>query len=234
MGDNMYNILVCDDEKDIVEAISIYLDQQGYNVFKAYNGKEAMEIINSNNHMDLLLIDIMMPIMDGMELTKKVREISAVPIIILSAKGELEDKVQGLEIGADDYITKPFDPVELLARVKSNIRRVELAKETANFQDQEIYSSGRIRVNNSKKEVLVDGDPIKITPYEYGILLLLISNKGRVFNSDEIYEKVWDSPPYDVKKIVSVHVSRLRDKIEINPRKPDHLKSVYGMGYKIE
>ncbi|QQK07893.1 response regulator transcription factor [Miniphocaeibacter halophilus] len=230
----MYNILVCDDEKDIVEAISIYLNQQGYNVYKCYNGKEALEIINSNKHMDLLLVDIMMPVMDGIELTKRVREISAVPIIILSAKGELEDKVEGLEIGADDYITKPFDPVELLARVKSNIRRVELAKEANTFKDQEVYSSGRIRVNNTKKEVLVDGEPIKITPYEYGILLLLISNKGKVFNSDEIYEKVWDSPPYDVKKIVSVHVSRLRDKIEINPRKPDHLKSVYGMGYKIE
>ncbi|HHX69943.1 MAG: response regulator transcription factor [Miniphocaeibacter sp.] len=230
----MYNILVCDDEKDIVEAISIYLSQQGYNVYKSYNGKEALEIVNSNTHMDLLLIDIMMPVMDGIELTKRVREISAVPIIILSAKGELEDKVEGLEIGADDYITKPFDPVELIARVKSNIRRVELAKEANAFKDQEIYSSGRIRVNNTKKEVLVDGEPIKITPYEYGILLLLISNKGKVFNSDEIYEKVWDSPPYDVKKIVSVHVSRLRDKIEINPRKPDHLKSVYGMGYKIE
>ena len=229
----MYNILVCDDEKDIVDAISIYLEKEEYTVYKTYNGKEALELLESN-HMDLLLVDVMMPVMDGIELTKRVREISAVPIIILSAKGELEDKVIGLEIGADDYITKPFDPIELVARVKSNIRRIELAKESNAFIDQEIYSSGRIRVNNTKKEVLVDGDAIKITPYEYGILLLLISNKGKVFNSDEIYEKVWDSPPYDVKKIVSVHVSRLRDKIEINPRKPDHLKSVYGMGYKIE
>ncbi|MDL2310465.1 response regulator transcription factor, partial [Peptostreptococcaceae bacterium OttesenSCG-928-C18] len=197
------------------------------------NGKEALEIIN-NEDIDLLLVDIMMPIMDGIELTKEVRKISAMPIIILSAKGELEDKVEGLEIGADDYITKPFDSVELLARVKSNIRRIELAKDNSSFIDQEVYTSGRIRLNNTKKEVLVDGEAIKITPYEYGILLLLISNKGVVFNSDQIYENVWDSPPYDVKKIVSVHISRLRDKIEINPRKPDHLKSVYGMGYKIE
>ncbi|WP_099202938.1 response regulator transcription factor [Miniphocaeibacter massiliensis] len=229
----MYNILVCDDEKDIVDAISIYLVQQDYEVHKAYNGKEALDIINKED-IDLLLVDIMMPVMNGIELTREVREISAMPIIILSAKGELEDKVEGLEVGADDYITKPFDPVELLARVKSNIRRIELAKDKGSFIDQEIYTSGRIRVNNTKKEVLVDGEPIKITPYEYGILLLLISNKGMVFNSDQIYEKVWDSPPYDVKKIVSVHISRLRDKIEINPRKPDHLKSVYGMGYKIE
>lgn len=229
----MYNILVCDDEKDIVDAISIYLEKQGYTVFKTYNGKEALELLDKKQ-MDLLLVDVMMPIMDGIELTRKVREISAVPIIILSAKGELEDKVKGLEIGADDYITKPFDPIELLARVKSNIRRIELIKDSEVFKDQEIYSSGRIRVNDTKKEVLVDGEPIKITPYEYGILLLLISNKGKVFKSDEIYEKVWDSPPYDVKKIISVHVSRLRDKIEINPRKPDLLKSVYGMGYKIE
>ncbi len=229
----MYNILVCDDEKDIVDAISIYLTQQDYEVYKAYDGKEALSIINKTE-IDLLLVDIMMPIMDGIELTKEVREISAMPIIILSAKGELEDKVGGLEVGADDYITKPFDPVELLARVKSNIRRIELAKDKSSFIDQEIYMAGRIRVNNTKKEVLVDGEAIKITPYEYGILLLLISNKGVVFNSDQIYEKVWDSPPYDVKKIVSVHISRLRDKIEINPRKPDQLKSVYGMGYKIE
>ena len=231
---NLYNVLVCDDDKDIVEAISIYLKQVGYFVFKAYNGKEALEIINLKEHMDLLIIDIMMPIMDGIELTKKVREISNVPIIILSAKGELEDKVEGLEIGADDYVTKPFDPIELLARAKSNIRRVELAKDSIALIDQEIFTTGRIRVNNTKKEVLVDGEPIKITPYEYGILLLLISNKGKVFNSNEIYEHVWNSPPFDVKKIVSVHISRLRDKIEINPRKPDQLKSVYGMGYKIE
>ena len=231
---NLYNILVCDDDKDIVEAIYIYLKQEGYFVFKAYNGKEALEIINLKEHMDLLIIDIMMPIMDGIELTKKVREISNVPIIILSAKGELEDKVEGLEIGADDYVTKPFDPIELLARAKSNIRRVELAKDSIALIDQEIFTTGRIRINNTKKEVLVDGEPIKITPYEYGILLLLISNKGKVFNSNEIYEHVWNSPPFDVKKIVSVHISRLRDKIEINPRKPDQLKSVYGMGYKIE
>ncbi|WP_300410682.1 response regulator transcription factor [Lagierella sp.] len=230
----MYNILVCDDEKNIVEAIEFYLEESGYNVYKAYNGKEALDLIKEDNFYDLILVDVMMPIMDGIELTRRVREISTVPILILSAKGELEDKVGGLESGADDYITKPFDSVELLARVKSALRRVELQKNFSNSMDQEIYTAGRIRLNNTKKQVLIDGEQISITPYEYGILYLLISNKGRVFNSEEIYEIVWDSPPYDVKKVVSVHISRLRDKIEIDSKKPDHLKSVYGMGYKIE
>ncbi len=230
----MYNILVCDDEKNIVEAIEFYLEESGYNVFKAYNGKEALDLIKKDNFYDLILVDVMMPIMDGIELTRRVREISTVPILILSAKGELEDKVGGLESGADDYITKPFDSVELLARVKSALRRVELQKNFNNTMDHEIYNAGRIRLNNTKKQVLIDGEQISITPYEYGILYLLISNKGRVFNSEEIYEIVWDSPPYDVKKVVSVHISRLRDKIEIDSKKPDHLKSVYGMGYKIE
>ncbi|MDO5018221.1 MAG: response regulator transcription factor [Lagierella massiliensis] len=230
----MYNILVCDDEKDIVDAIEFYLTESGYKVFKAYNGKEALDLIVKDNFYDLVLVDVMMPVMDGIEFTKRVRKISSVPILILSAKGELQDKVGGLESGADDYITKPFDSIELLARVKSAIRRVELQKNFENNLDQETYNAGRIRLNNTKKEVQIDGEKISVTPYEYGILYLLISNKGRVFKSEEIYEKVWDSPPYDVKKVVSVHISRLRDKIEIDSKKPDHLKSVYGMGYKIE
>lgn len=227
----MNKILVCDDEEDIVKAIEIYLKMDNYEVLKAYNGKEALDILQKEKDIDLLLADIMMPIMDGIELTQKVREFSGIPIIILSAKGELTDKVHGLNVGADDYITKPFDAVELLARVKSCLRRMKL---TNDIDDIGVFRAGRVHLDDDKKDVKIDGESIQLTPYEYGILRLLIQNKGKVFSSDEIYEKVWDSPPYDVKKIVSVHVSRLRDKIEINPKKPDLLKSVYGMGYKIE
>lgn len=228
----MPTILVCDDEKDIVKAIEIYLKMEKYNVIKAYNGQEALDILKTAE-VDLLIADIMMPIMDGIELTEKARKITNIPIIILSAKGELTDKVHGLNVGADDYITKPFDAVELLARVKSCLRRSVISNNTQE-KDYDVFHAGRISVNDSKKEVLVDGEIVKLTPYEYGILMLLIQNVGCVFTSDEIYEKVWDAPPYDVKKIVSVHISRLRDKLEINPRKPDMIKSVYGMGYKIE
>ena len=228
----MPTILVCDDEKDIVKAIEIYLKMEKYNVIKAYNGQEALDILKSAE-VDLLIADIMMPIMDGIELTEKARKITNIPIIILSAKGELMDKVHGLNVGADDYITKPFDAVELLARVKSCLRRSVISNNIQE-KDYDVFHAGRISVNDSKKEVLVDGEIVKLTPYEYGILMLLIQNVGCVFTSDEIYEKVWDAPPYDVKKIVSVHISRLRDKLEINPRKPDMIKSVYGMGYKIE
>ena len=168
----MYNILVCDDEKNIVEAIEFYLEESGYNVFKAYNGKEALDLIKKDNFYDLILVDVMMPIMDGIELTRRVREISTVPILILSAKGELEDKVGGLESGADDYITKPFDSVELLARVKSALRRVELQKNFNNTMDHEIYNAGRIRLNNTKKQVLIDGEQISITPVSYTHLTL--------------------------------------------------------------
>lgn len=228
----MPTILVCDDEKDIVKAIEIYLKMEKYTVLKSYNGQEALDILKSAE-VDLLIADVMMPVMDGIELIEKTRKISNIPIIILSAKGELTDKVHGLNVGADDYITKPFDAVELLARVKSSLRRSNILVSNQE-KNHNIFMAGRVSVNDSKKEVLVDGEVVKLTPYEYGILLLLIQNVGCVFSSDEIYEKVWDSPPYDVKKIVSVHISRLRDKLEINPRKPDMIKSVYGMGYKIE
>ena len=220
----MPTILVCDDEKDIVKAIEIYLKMEKYTVLKAYNGQEALDILKTAE-VDLLIADIMMPIMDGIELTEKARKITNIPIIILSAKGELTDKVHGLNVGADDYITKPFDAVELLARVKSCLRRSVISN---NNQEKEydVFNAGRVSVNDSKKEVLVDGEVVKLTPYEYGILMLLIQSVGCVFTSDEMYEKVWDAPPYDVKKIVSVHISRLRDKLEINPRKPDMIKSV--------
>lgn len=227
----MYNIMVVDDEKDIVKAIEIYLKTDNYNVLKAYNGYDALELMEKNK-IDLFLVDIMMEGMDGLELTQKIREVSNAPIIILSAKSELNDKVMGLNLGADDYITKPFDAVELLARIKSCLRRLELSK--YNSLNGNVFSAGRLTINDDKKEVLIDGEEIKLTPYEYGIILLLLKNKGIVFTSEEIYENVWEAPPYDVKKIVSVHISRLREKVEINPRRPDLIKSVYGMGYKIE
>ncbi|OXZ38804.1 response regulator transcription factor [Finegoldia magna] len=227
----MYNIMVVDDEKDIVKAIEIYLKTDNYNVLKAYNGYDALELMEKNK-IDLFLVDIMMEGMDGLELTQKIREVSNAPIIILSAKSELNDKVMGLNLGADDYITKPFDAVELLARIKSCLRRLELSKD--NSLNGNVFSAGRLTINDDKKEVLIDGEEIKLTPYEYGIILLLLKNKGVVFTSEEIYGNVWEAPPYDVKKIVSVHISRLREKVEINPRRPDLIKSVYGMGYKIE
>lgn len=227
----MYNIMVVDDEKDIVKAIEIYLKTDNYNVLKAYNGFDALELMEKNK-IDLFLVDIMMEGMDGLELTQKIREVSNAPIIILSAKSELNDKVMGLNLGADDYITKPFDAVELLARIKSCLRRLEFSKDKS--LNGNIFSAGRLTINDDKKEVLIDGEEIKLTPYEYGIILLLLKNKGIVFTSEEIYENVWEAPPYDVKKIVSVHISRLREKVEINPRRPDLIKSVYGMGYKIE
>ena len=227
----MYNIMVVDDEKDIVKAIEIYLKTDNYNVLKAYNGFDALELMEKNK-IDLFLVDIMMEGMDGLELTQKIREVSNAPIIILSAKSELNDKVMGLNLGADDYITKPFDAVELLARIKSCLRRLELSKDKS--LNGNIFSAGRLTINDDKKEVLIDGEEIKLTPNEYGIILLLLKNKGIVFTSEEIYENVWEAPPYDVKKIVSVHISRLREKVEINPRRPDLIKSVYGMGYKIE
>lgn len=227
----MYNIMVVDDEKDIVKAIEIYLKTDNYNVLKAYNGYDALELMEKNK-IDLFLVDIMMEGMDGLELTQKIREVSNAPIIILSAKSELNDKVMGLNLGADDYITKPFDAVELLARIKSCLRRLELSND--NSLNGNVFSAGRLTINDDKKEVLIDGEEIKLTPYEYGIILLLLKNKGIVFTSEEIYENVWEAPPYDVKKIVSVHISRLREKVEINPRRPDLIKSVYGMGYKIE
>lgn len=227
----MYNIMVVDDEKDIVKAIEIYLKTDNYKVLKAYNGYDALELMEKNK-IDLFLVDIMMEGMDGLELTQKIREVSNAPIIILSAKSELNDKVMGLNLGADDYITKPFDAVELLARIKSCLRRLELSKD--NSLNGNVFSAGRLTINDDKKEVLIDGEEIKLTPYEYGIILLLLKNKGIVFTSEEIYENVWEAPPYDVKKIVSVHISRLREKVEINPRRPDLIKSVYGMGYKIE
>ncbi|URN42052.1 response regulator transcription factor [Peptoniphilus genitalis] len=226
-----YNILVCDDEKDILDAIKIYLKAEGYKVFTAEDGARALEIIKENE-IHLAIIDIMMPVMDGITLIMKMREKTNIPIIVLSAKGEVTDKIVGLNVGADDYITKPFNAVELTARVNSLIRRYfSLGASDIKTGDLKI---GRVSIFDDSKEVRVEDELANLTPYEYKILYLLAKNPGRVFSSNEIYERVWEEEAIDVRKIISVHISHLRDKIEINPRKPDLIKSVYGMGYKIE
>lgn len=232
LGDTMnYNILVCDDERDILDAIKIYLKAEGYKVFTAEDGTRALEIIKENG-IHLAIIDIMMPVMDGITLIMKMREKTNIPIIVLSAKGEVTDKIVGLNVGADDYITKPFNAVELTARVNSLIRRYfSLGASDIKTGDLKI---GRVSIFDDSKEVRVEDELANLTPYEYKILYLLAKNPGRVFSSNEIYERVWEEEAIDVRKIISVHISHLRDKIEINPRKPDLIKSVYGMGYKIE
>lgn len=232
LGDTMnYNILVCDDERDILDAIKIYLKAEGYKVFTAEDGARALEIIKENE-IHLAINDIMMPVMDGITLIMKMREKTNIPIIVLSAKGEVTDKIVGLNVGADDYITKPFNAVELTARVNSLIRRYfSLGASDIKTGDLKI---GRVSIFDDSKEVRVEDDIANLTPYEYKILYLLAKNPGRVFSSNEIYERVWEEEAIDVRKIISVHISHLRDKIEINPRKPDLIKSVYGMGYKIE
>ena len=226
-----YNILVCDDERDILDAIEIYLKAEGYKVFAAEDGAAALEIMKENE-IHLAIIDIMMPVMDGITLIMKMREETNIPIIVLSAKSEVTDKIVGLNVGADDYITKPFNAVELTARVNSLIRRYfSLGASDIKTGDLKI---GRVSIFDDSKEVRVEDDLVNLTPYEYKILYLLAENPGRVFSSNEIYERVWEEEAVDVRKIISVHISHLRDKIEINPRKPDLIKSVYGMGYKIE
>ena len=232
----MANILVCDDDKDIVEAIGIYLEQEGYTVIKAYDGVEAINVLRSQP-VDLLIIDIMMPKLDGIRATLKIREENPLPIIILSAKSEEVDKVMGLNIGADDYVTKPFTPMELMARVNSQMRRYKRFMERLQAKEQEktdtVYTMGGLEVNESTFEVRVDDAPVKLTPMEFKILLLLIKNPGRVFSADEIYERVWNERAVNTETVM-VHVRNIREKIEINPKEPKYLKVVWGVGYKIE
>ncbi len=228
----MYNILVCDDDREIVEAIEIYLSKEGYNVIKAYDGLEAIEILKKED-IQLLLIDVMMPRLDGLRATLKIREKSGIPIIILSAKSEDSDKVIGLDVGADDYITKPFNPLELIARVKSQLRRYTKLGTMAG-QKSNVYTVGGLEVNDDSKEVTVDGESVKLTPYEYKILLLLVKNQGRVFTIKQIYENVWEEEAIAADNTVAVHIRHIREKIEINPKEPRYLKVVWGVGYKIE
>ncbi len=230
----MYNILVVDDDKEIVESIEIYLKNEGYRIYKAYNGIEALDIL-MENEIHLILMDIMMPKLDGIKATIKIREKKNIPIILVSAKSEDTDKIMGLNIGADDYITKPFNLLELIARVKSNLRRyVTLGNYNNENSDKDILKSGSLELNVNTKEVKVDGELVKITPIEFKILKLLLANKGRVFSIDEIYEKVWNEESFNVENTVAVHIRRIREKIEINPKEPRYLKVVWGVGYKIE
>lgn len=231
----MYNILVVDDDREIVKAIEIYLKREGYNVIKAYDGIEAMNSLKENE-IHLVILDIMMPNQDGLTTLEKIRKNSSIPVILLSAKSEDYDKISGLEIGADDYITKPFNPLELVARVNSNIRRyVKLGsiKQTESSGD-EIYSSGDLILNDDTKKVTVDGKEIKLTATEYNILKFLLENKGKVYSIEQIYENVWNEESYGAENIIAVHIRHIREKIEINPKDPKYLKVIWGIGYKVE
>lgn len=229
----MAKILVCDDDKEIVEAIEIYLTQDGHQVLEAYDGIEAVEILKKES-VDLLIMDIMMPRMDGIRATLKIREKHNIPIIILSAKSEDADKILGLNIGADDYITKPFNPLELVARVKSHLRRYMQLGSTTIKESEAIYTVGGLAINDDLKEVTVDGEQVKLTTIEYNILLLLVKHQGKVFSIDQIYENIWNENAVGVDNTVAVHIRHIREKIEINPKEPRYLKVVWGVGYKIE
>lgn len=228
----MANILVCDDDREIVDAIEIYLSQDGYKMYKAYDGEQAIQILDKED-IHLLIMDIMMPRLDGIRATLKIREYSSIPIIILSAKSEDTDKILGLNIGADDYICKPFNPLELVARVKSNLRRyTSLGSLTG--ENKAIYQVGGLILNDDIKQVTVDDEPVKMTPIEYNILLLLMKNQGRVFSINQIYESIWNEDAIGADNTVAVHIRHIREKIEINPKEPRYLKVVWGVGYKID
>lgn len=227
----MYNILVCDDEKDIVNALKIYLNDSGYQFFEAYNGKQALEIIESNE-IHLVLLDIMMPVMDGIETLTRLRQFSNIPVIFLTAKSEEVDMIMGLNIGADDYITKPFRPMEVTARVKSHLRRfLQLG---AGDIKPETLRIGGVELNDKAKQVLVDGETISLTPTEYEILKLLMEHPNEVFSPKEIYRRIWKENPYGTENIVAVHIRHIREKIEIDATNPRYLKVIWGQGYKME
>ena len=229
----MAKILVCDDDKDIVEAIDIYLTQEGYEVLKAYDGDEAIKVLK-RNEVDLLIMDVMMPRLDGIRATLKIRENMSLPIIILSAKSEDADKILGLNIGADDYMTKPFNPLELVARVKSQLRRYTQLGSTARSDNQSEFRTGGLVIRDDLKEVTVDGEKVKLTPIEYNILLLLVKNQGKVFSINQIYENIWNEEAIGADNTVAVHIRHIREKIEITPKEPRYLKVVWGVGYKVE
>lgn len=228
----MANILVCDDDREIVEAIEIYLKNEGYTIFKAYNGEEALSVLNKEE-IHLLILDVMMPKLDGIHTVLKIREKSGIPIIMLSAKSEDNDKILGLNVGADDYVTKPFNPLELVARVRSNLRRYT---KLGSLQEESnmIYRIGGLCINDETKEVTVEDEPVQLTPTEYSILLLLVKNPGRVFSINQIYESIWNEEAIGADNTVAVHIRHIREKIEINPKEPRYLKVVWGVGYKIE
>lgn len=227
----MINILLCDDDKDIVNALKIYLTSPEYRLFEAYNGEEALAVLRQQE-MELILLDIMMPIMDGLTTLAKIREFSNVPVILLSAKSEDGDKVLGLGVGADDYITKPFSPVEVVARVKSQLRRYLSLGSL--IEKKEVYVIGGVELNDESKEVRVDGDLISLTPKEFEILRLLMASPDKVFSPKEIYSKVWSEKPLGSDNTVAVHIRHIREKIEINPAEPRYIKVIFGQGYKFE
>lgn len=225
------NILVCDDEREIVEALEVYLRNDGYQVFKAYTGAEALTVLEQQE-IHLAIMDVMMPVLDGMRATVRIRETYNIPVIMLSAKSEDTDKILGLNLGADDYVTKPFNPLELLARVKSQLRRY--TRLGSQVPQTGVYRSGELVVDDERKEVTVDGEPVRLTPVEYKILCLLCQHAGRVYSIDQIYEQVWNEAALNVANTVAVHIRRIREKIEVNPKEPRYLKVVWGIGYKIE
>ena len=229
----MANILICDDDKEIVDAIEIYLKNEGYKVYKAYDGEEAIRILNAED-IQLLIMDVMMPKLDGIHATLKIREYSSIPIIMLSAKTEDTDKILGLNVGADDYVSKPFNPLELIARVNSNLRRYTKLGNMSAPEESNVYRIGGLCMDDDTKEVTVDGEPVRLTPIEYSILLLLVKNPGRVYSIDQIYENIWNEAAIGADNTVAVHIRHIREKIEINPKEPKYLKVVWGVGYKVE
>ncbi len=225
-------ILVCDDDREIVEAISIYLRQEGYQVIPAYNGREALQVVKEKK-LHLIILDIMMPELDGIHALLKLREESAIPVILLSAKSEDVDKILGLNVGADDYVTKPFNPLELVARVKSQLRRyIKLGG--MEEKNENLLTNGAITLDREQKIVMVNGENVKLTPTEYKIMQLFMENVGVVFSSSQIYERIWKEDAYATDNIVSVHIRRIREKIEIDPGNPDYVKVMWGVGYRME
>lgn len=231
----MYNILVVDDDKEIVGAIEIYLKKEGYNIIKAYNGNEAIQKMKENeDNIHLIILDIMMPEKDGLETLEEIRKTNGVPVILLSAKSEDYDKIGGLNLGADDYITKPFNPLELIARVNSSIRRYVKLGAIENKDNEKIYQTGDLIINDDTKKVIVDGKEVKLTGTEFNILKFLLQNKGKVYSIPEIYENVWKEEGFGAENIIAVHIRHIREKIEINPKEPKYLKVIWGVGYKVE
>ena len=229
----MNHVLVVEDDKEIREGVKIYLKSQGYEVYEAADGIEGLKVLEKEE-IHLAIIDIMMPKLDGIRATLKIREENPLPIIILSAKSEDADKILGLNVGADDYVTKPFNPLELVARVKSQLRRYTQLGSTVEKENQAVYTVGGLMIDDDQKEITVDGEPVKLTPIEYNILLLLVKNQGKVFSIDQIYESIWNEDAIGVDNTVAVHIRHIREKIEINPKEPRYLKVVWGVGYKIE
>ncbi len=227
-----YTILICDDDEDILSALKIYLVNEGYKVIEAKNGKEAVDLVGQNN-IHLVLLDVMMPIMDGIQAAVKIRNISNVPILFLSAKSEDTDRILGLNMGGDDYITKPFNPIELFARIKASLRRYSHLGGIKTNDINGVYQTGDLILDDNKKQVVAEGGEISLTAVEFNILKFLMSKQDYVFSSNQIYEAVWNEPAFDVSKIISVHIRHIREKIELNPKEPKYLKVVYGLGYKV-